>query len=131
MRALSLALALFLCACCFAAPQLLIVKVAPDSKYADGDPSDNLIQFIAQEFDDDGRVLPIAWGISDPYFRAAVDDKILLNPTEKPDLDEAQRTASRLKADYLLVVTVRQSELALYAVASLFRRGKLIWRDPD
>jgi len=131
LRSIALALALLTCACCFAAPQVLIVKIAPAGKYADGDPSDNLIQFLAQEFDDEGRVLPIAWGISDPYFRAAVDDKILVNPPDKPDLEEAQRVASKLKADYLLVVSVCQSDLSLYAVATLYRRGKEIWRDPD
>ena len=131
LRSLAFALIFFACACAWSAPQLLIVKLVPNDKYADGDPNDNLIQFIAQEFDDDGRVLPIAWGISDPYFRAAVDDKILVNPPDKPDLEEAQRTASKLKADYLLVVTVRQSDLSLFAVATLYRRGKEIWRDPD
>lgn len=116
---------------CFASPELLIVKLSPPGKAVDGDPNDSLIQFVAQEFDDDGRVLPVAWGLSDPFFRAAVDDKVLLNPPDKPDLSDAEHAASKLKAEYVLAVSVQQVNLTVYAVATLYHKGKEIWHDPS
>jgi tetratricopeptide (TPR) repeat protein len=114
-----------------ASPQMLIAKLLPASKQQDGDPGETLVQYIAQEFDEDGRVSPIAWGLTDPYFRAAVEDGLLKSASKQPDLEEALAAGNRLKVEYVLAVTVTRAEGALRATATLYRHGKALWRDPQ
>lgn len=111
-------------------PTVLIVKIVPADKAVDGDAQDTLVQYIAQEFSDDGRVFPIAWGLTDPYYRNAVDSGWFRN-VEKPGMADADRVARRLKADYVLVATVARTGLTMHATAALFRGGKMVWQDPQ
>ncbi|HZH97785.1 MAG TPA: tetratricopeptide repeat protein [Fimbriimonadaceae bacterium] len=130
LRSFVVVASLCLCAAASAISQILIVQIPVKGKNnPDGDRS--LIQILAQDFDDDGRIAPIAWGLSDPFFRAAVDDGILKNPPAVPDFEQAKAAADKLKAEYLLVVSIWTKEGTLKARAQLYRRGKLVWKDPD
>jgi tetratricopeptide (TPR) repeat protein len=127
---LVLALGLGLAAFGFATPQMLIVRLAQKDKKIEGDPNNSLIQYIASEFDSDGRVQAIAWGLTDPYFRAAVDGHQIGNPPTSPSLEQALETGKQLKTDYTLVVSVVRVGKDLGATANLYQRGKLVWHDP-
>lgn len=113
------------------APQVLIAKLHVASKQLDADPNGALVEFIAQEFDQDGRVHPIAWGLSDPYFRTAVDSNLIKNPPKEPSLEQALQVGAKLQTDYVLAVTVRKEGSTLFAVADLYRKGQSVWHDPS
>lgn len=89
-----------------------------------------VLQYLASEIEDQGRVAPIVWGMTDPLFRAAVDDRILKSAPAIPSLPLAQDSAARLKAEYLLVMTVWQDGEIVKSRAQLYRHGKLVWSDP-
>lgn len=118
-----------LCAWAGAVPQMLLVQMRVEAK-GDADPNVPILQYLAQDLEEDGRVSPVAWGLSDPMFRAAVEDKILKNPPELPNLQQAKQVASQLKAEYLFVVTAWKEGEKVKAKAQLYRRGSLIWEDP-
>ncbi|HMS54367.1 MAG TPA: hypothetical protein PKA27_03110 [Fimbriimonadaceae bacterium] len=113
-----------------ATPQMVIVQEwAKPEKGQDLNVS--IGNYLAQELENQGRVAPILWSITDPYFRAAIDDGILKSPSEHPTLDEAQKGTSKLKADYLLYVYAKRDKDMILARAQLFHRGRLIWQDPS
>lgn len=111
-------------------PQMVIVQewAKPEKGL---DPNVSIGNYLAQELDQQGRVAPIVWSVTDPYFRAAIDDGILKAPAEHPSLEEAQKGTGRLKADYLLYVYAKREKDVILARAQLFHRGKLIWQDPS
>ncbi len=120
-------------ATCWAAPQILIVPLTPPhvKKQSQNvtDLGSGLIEFVAQEFDNDGRLHPIAWSMTDPYFRIAVDSgKIRQN--DHPSLKDAFRVADQLRIEYVMGVTVWDDQGKMMAVAYLYRNGQSIWRDP-
>jgi tetratricopeptide (TPR) repeat protein len=122
-------LAFCVCSLASAGPGALIVQGAPPGK-KDPDPEQSLVHRLAQALDDDGRVSPIAWSLSDPIFRAAVDEKLIRNPARIPTVEQATEAANKLRAEYVLFVQIWQDEDMLYGKAQLYRRGKQIWDDP-
>lgn len=108
---------------------ILIVQNA-ETRNSDPDEGRDLLQMLAEEFDNDGRVSPIAWSLTDPLFRSAVDSK-LVPSTMNPDLSQMHAAAEKLRADYLLVVTMVKKEADVTGRAVLYRRGQKIWSDPE
>jgi len=122
-----------LVAVCVAAPEVLIVSVNPPGvkrqKPNIEELGPTLVEFVAQEFDTDGRLHPIAWSLTDPYFRIAVDTgKIKKN--DHPSLKDAFRAADQLRVQYVMVVSVWDEQGKLAATANLYRGGQSIWHDP-
>lgn len=111
-------------------PMVLIVQELANSD-KEKSPDVEVANFVAEEVDKEGRAAPVVWGMTDPYFRAAIDDGILKSPPPKPSIAEAQAAASKLKADYLLVLNLKRSGPELRAKAVLYRRGKQVWMDPS
>ncbi|HWA84050.1 MAG TPA: hypothetical protein VG820_11470, partial [Fimbriimonadaceae bacterium] len=119
---------LTLAAGAFAVPAVLIIRIKPPKGIL---PMDTPIaDFVANEFEVEGRVVPIVWGISDPIFRAAVEERKIRSGEEMPTLGEALDVARKLKAEYVLATDMRAGTDKLYASAVLYRNGKQVWRDP-
>ncbi|MCC7435820.1 MAG: hypothetical protein IT363_14130 [Methanoregulaceae archaeon] len=129
MRVWLIAVGVFLSA--WAAPAgILIVQHTTGSRSDDADSERILTQLIAEEFDTDGRLTAIAWSLSDPIFRSAVNDK-LVRASDNPDQSTALAGAEKLRAEYVLMVSVFRREGQVVGQAQLFRRGRQIWKDPD
>lgn len=111
-----------------AVPLMLLVQAPASSEPAELNLP--VLQYLAGELEAQGRVTPVVWGMTDPLFRSAVDDRILKSARAMPSLQLAQDSASKLKAEYLLVMTVWQVGEIVKSRARLFRRGKLVWSDP-
>ena len=109
-------------------PRLLIAPLAPAKK--DGAaPSASLANHLAQEMDDDGRTLPIVWGLSDPVFRPLALEGKLGSVPDYPNRDEAMGVARKLDADYVLLFRSERKSERLEASAELFQNGRSVWRD--
>lgn len=87
--------------------------------------------FLAQELRDGGRVEPIVWSLEDPVFRTAVGEKLVSEPRGNPTLDEVFQGATKMHADYVFVVSAWLDGEKVRARAALFRRGGIVWIDPD
>lgn len=111
-----------------AVPTLFIVQlVSPESAEAPVDVP--AASALAAHIDDDGRVFPIIWSLTDPIFRAAVDQGTLKNLPERPDRDSALRAAQGLKAQYTLIFTARAREGHVEFEAWLFDGRRQVWTD--
>lgn len=130
MRAWALGLGLCLAAAASAAPEVLIIQLrAPrDAKEADNVA---ILSYIAQELDDEGRVVPIAWSLTDPVFRAAVDDGHIKRPPTYPSMELAFEIANKLRITYVLAVQVWKKDGSVLAKGALYKGGKILWKDPD
>lgn len=106
-----------------AIPQVLIVQEKSERAVS-------ISNYLADELDADGRVSPIVWGLTDPYFRAAVGDGILKDTPEFPTQKQAVETANKLKAEYLVILSLEHEGTSLKARLLLFSRGRQIWKDP-
>ncbi len=117
-----------------AAPQILIVGVAPPGtkkpKQEVTSLADALIEYAAQEFDADGRLHPIAWSVTDPYFRIAVDSG-RIKKNDNPGLKEVFKAADELHVEYVMTVTIWPEQGQLMAYAQLYKNGQAVWRDPS
>lgn len=115
----------------WAAPAgILIVQQTYGSRGEDADAQRILTQLIAEEFDKDGRLTAIAWSLSDPVFRSAVNEK-LVSSTDNPDTSAALAGADKLRAEYVLVFGVWQRDGQVVGRAQLYRKGRSMWVDPD
>lgn len=113
----------------FAIPAVLIVRIKPPKGIA---PMDTPIaDLLANEFEIDGRVVPIVWGISDPIYRAAIEEHKIRSGDDMPTLNEAFDVARKLKAEYVLATDMRSGSDKIYAAAALYRNGRVIWKDPS
>ncbi len=114
----------------FASPRLLIVQHrAPLVKEVDTNV--DVADYAASAFDEDGRVEPIVWAITDPEFRAAVEAGKVKSSKSPAGQEEALAGAKALNCEFLLVVEARQLGGTVLTKAELFRAGKSLWRDPD
>ena len=114
-----LAVALFLIsALSSAVPEILVVQL----KTKNPGEFDVLVgQFIAEELDIEGRVSPILWSMTDPVFRAYVDEGSVPNFGDNPDLDSVRDFARKQKFAYVLVVEAVGHDERVYPQARLFR----------
>lgn len=126
-------LALLLAAACAQAragaiPEIVIVQtIVPD--VGEFNPNVAAANFFAEELDDEGRVFPIVWSMTDPIFRASVDEGILAKPSISPSLAEAVEGAKRLKAEYLLVFEAYREADFILCKAKLYRGSREVWKD--
>lgn len=131
MRALrSLVCGLLACVAAEAAavPAALIVQQKAPKRY-DSDFNLTVAHQVAQAMDDDGRVAPIVWSLTDPAFRAAVDDGVIPRPKDNPSMDEAFAAAERMKVEYVLVVVAVRDRDEAEGSLVLYRQRKEVWRD--
>lgn len=83
----------------------------------------------ADQIFEDGRVTPISWAMTDPVFRAAVEERILINPADAPTLADLVEALPKLKAQYIFQVFAFESGPDVWTHAKLFRGDKEVWAD--
>ncbi len=111
-----------------AAPAVLIVQQKAPKRY-DSDFNLTVAHQLAQAIDDDGRAAPIVWSMTDPLFRAAVEDGVVTRPKDNPSMEEAFAAAERMKVEYVLVVVAVRDRDEAEGSITLFRQRKEVWRD--
>jgi len=111
-----------------AGPTLVIVQEIRVGTSDSTDLGGNLANFLAQELDNQGRVTPVVWSLSDPTFRAAaMAGKI--GATDKPKLSDALQGASQLGSSYVIWYRIALEKGKWNGIAELFRGGSKIWHD--
>jgi tetratricopeptide (TPR) repeat protein len=123
--ALALAAALF-AANSTAAPEVLIVQRLKQGQGLFNVP---IGQQLAKELDEEGRVFPILWSMTDPVFRAYVDDGKLPSFIENPDDKTIRDVVGRLKVAYVLVVEAVAENSQVVPQANLYMgtRTRPVW----
>ncbi|HWD37573.1 MAG TPA: tetratricopeptide repeat protein [Fimbriimonas sp.] len=109
------------------APQVLIVPLKKSATTAD--PSLSLANYLAQELDQDGRVSPVVWGMTDPAFRAAALSGRIRSASDNPSLPNALAVAQDLGAKYVFTYTVDPKGKGLSAHGELYLVGRSVWKD--
>lgn len=110
-------------------PKILLLQMQAPLTSDGVDLNVQMIDSLAQELQDGGKVSPIAWTISDPVFREAMVSGQIRKIPEKPDLRTAQGVAKDLKAEYLLSFEAKQVGLNVQSSVQLYRNGRSIWKD--
>lgn len=123
-------LGVFVLAVCHAQSAGIVIAQQTDTHASEADEQRLLLQYLAETFDEDGRLNPIAWTITDPVFRSAVQSNLVKESTN-PDLPTILAAAEKLKAEYVLVCTVFRKGEELQGKVRLFRKGQEIWKDPS
>ncbi len=88
-----------------------------------------LVNALAQEFDQQGKVTPIVWGFTDPIFRQAMLDGKITRVVDLPSDDSVSKAARALGATYVLNVVNLEDTKSFKAQAELFQGGHRIWKD--
>lgn len=88
-----------------------------------------MIEMTAQEFDDEGRLTPIAWSLADPIFRAAIDDRLVPQGVEFPTEGQMRDAMGKLKTGYLFVMSAFAENGQIWTQARLLRGTREIWKD--
>jgi Flp pilus assembly protein TadD len=92
-------------------------------------PNQSIANYLAQEFDGDGRVTAIVWGLSDPVFRPAALEGKLGDVPNFPTRAKALEIARKLGASYVLVYYSERKDGKLNASAELVNDGRSLWKD--
>ena len=109
-------------------PSVLIVQAyAP--RVNDVDPNLTLDSYIAGMMEEEGRVLPIVWSLSDPVFRGLVEDGEIERFTPLPTEKQIREVAGRLKVDYVLTIAGIKEDGQVKPLAQLYRgtESREIW----
>ena len=109
-------------------PRLLIAPLAP-AKKGGAVPSASLANHLAQEMDDDGRTLPIVWGLSDSVFRPLALEGKLGDVPDLPNREVALGVARKLDAEYVFLYRSERKGGSLDASAELLQNGRTVWKD--
>ncbi len=112
-----------------AVPGVLIIRLKP----AKGAPTleTAICDYLANEFQSEGRAAPVVWGVSDPIYRAAIQEGKIRTGTQTPSLDEAFSVAAKLRCEYVFAADLRGDTGGVLSAGYLYKNGKLIWKDPD
>ena len=109
-----------------AAPEVLIVQRLSTTENAFNVP---LGQKLVEELDVEGRVAPILWSMTDPVFRAYVDEGLLPGFVENPDDKTVRDYAAKLRVAYVLIVQAVAENGQVVPAANLYAgsRPRPIW----
>lgn len=83
----------------------------------------------AEQVYEDGRLTPIAWALTDPVFRAAVEERQIERPSDSPALPELLAALPKLRAQYIFQVYAFQKGGEIWTLAKLNRGDKEVWKD--
>ncbi|MCB0826704.1 MAG: hypothetical protein KDC26_10985 [Armatimonadetes bacterium] len=121
---------LFLCAgLSFGAPRLLIVQLR-QPVVDEVDPNLDIDSYVASALDDEGRVEPVVWSMTDPVFRGFVDNGAIPQELLTPKEETIRGVAVRVKAELVLVLVAIKSNERVFPVATLYHvdRGRALWQ---
>ena len=114
-------------------PGVLIVQTQI-KKVAEAVQNVDLADALAQEVDDDGRLLPIVWSLTDPIFRTAVEERLIPKIESAPTIEDVRAAMPKLKTEYLILFSAfhednEKGQPQVKASARLFKGNKEIWKD--
>lgn len=115
---------------CIAAadPTVLIVQTkAPPKQNVDINVS--LSDYLSQELDNDGRLVPLIYSATDPAFLAAVKKARLRETPDAPTARQALGVAQRLGAEYVLFVEATQAVKVIKSKLTLIKDRRQVWKD--
>ncbi|MCW5939326.1 MAG: hypothetical protein KF884_02650 [Fimbriimonadaceae bacterium] len=112
----------------FGIPDLLIHQQRVDQETSRDDDNQLLAPYLAQALDDDGRVRPVVWSMTDPVFRQWAETDSILVEAEQPDERTVLRVASRRRIEYVVFVSAVKEGPTLRPRGRLFRAGRLVWK---
>lgn len=101
----------------------------PENSGQTEDPNLPLDAYIAQALDEQGRVEPVVWSLTDPLFRALVDAGQIPPALTEPSLEQIPNAARAAQADFTLVIWAQRFENRVRPVATLYRGAgrRQIW----
>lgn len=111
-----------------AVPLLLIVQQKVPKSY-NSDFNVPIDSYMSIEQDEEGRVIPVIWSLTDPFFRAAVNEKIIPKPDGDPTLDQILNTAKALKAEFVMAIKAWRKGAKVESEVTIYRNGKVAWSD--
>ncbi len=111
-----------------AVPTLLIVQQKVPKSY-NSDFNVPIDSYMSIEQDEEGRVIPVIWSLTDPIFRAAVNEKIIPKPDGDPTLDQILNSAKALKADFVMAIKAWRKGAKVESEVTIYRNGKVAWSD--
>ncbi|MDR3689076.1 MAG: hypothetical protein P4L46_06830 [Fimbriimonas sp.] len=114
----------------FAAPTVLIVQTRVPFKN-NVDINVTVADYVAQEFDNDGRLVPIVYSMTDPAFRAALQSGKVKESEGKFTVNEGFVTAERLGAEYLFLIEASQAGKSVKTRARLYHSRREVWKYDD
>lgn len=109
-------------------PGLLIVQQKSAGASGDTDTGTSLANYLAQELDNEGRVSPIVWSMTDPVFRAAAMSGKLSVP-EIPKLDDAFQSSDQLGAPYVIWYKIAFEKGKWHGTVDLYHLARKTWHD--
>jgi tetratricopeptide (TPR) repeat protein len=110
-------------------PRILIVPVQKSE--TSPAPTLSIANYLAQEFDLDGRVRPIVWSFTDPIFRDAEVSGKLRNLKDTPNKANSMAAAKLLGASYVLIYSSQGALKGFTSHADLYYNGREIWHDSE
>lgn len=110
-----------------AVPRILVIQKI--EKFSGDDPNVKIASMVASELDEEGRVEPIVWGLTDPIFRKALEQQWMINPPEVPSLDYAADVLGKFNAEYILYVKAMRGKGVIDIEAELYKGKRQIWKD--
>lgn len=106
---------------------LIIQSLAP---MKDGtDPNVGLADYLAQEFDNEGKLIPIVYSVTDPAFRDAVQTGRVKGAVDKPTMPVLFEVARQFKSDYVIVLESTFTAKGIKAKLKLLKDKRQIWKD--
>jgi tetratricopeptide (TPR) repeat protein len=105
------------------------ILISPVKKKTGAEPNLSVANYLAQEFDNDGRVKPVVWGYGDPVFRDAALDGKIAHAGSAPTLQTSLDAAPALDAPYVLLYSTDTKGGALVGHAELYVNGRLKWKN--
>ena len=93
------------------------------------DPNVAMADYLAQEFDSEGKLIPVVYSQTDPVFRDAVQTGKIKGATDKPTMPVVFDVAKQFRSDYVLVLESTYAAKGIKAKVKLFHDKKLVWKD--
>lgn len=114
-----------------AAPGILIFQDhSPIKRSKDISPFDiDIATPIREEYDTNGRLLPIVYSKTDPAFNSAVSSGRLGDAPEIPKLPDVFDASRRLGTEFVLAIQTSKVRRSVVAKVQLFRDRRQIWSD--
>ncbi len=111
-------------------PRILIIQ-RKDKATENFDPNVKIASILASELDEEGRVDPIVWGLTDPVFRKALEQQLLMSPPDQPTVEYAVSALSKFKAEYIVFVKAISKQDGVDVECELYKGSRQIWKDKN
>ncbi len=128
-RSVAVLLLSLLAGALWAAPEVLIAQTLLPKAKEGADPNVQLTVYLASELETDGRVVPIVWSMTDPVYRAYVDEGRIPAHVANPTLAQVNAVAAKLHIRYVMMVVGQRHEKGFFPRIELYRTGssRAIW----